>query len=828
MRQAWFVNRGRVPRRRGIGHTALPAAALSMISAPAFAQATAGGPVPWPFWGMLAALFVGVGAALYWITQERRRAEDQRERIMGVLEAATVASLVTGPDRKAGFATPAWQRLAPFDPDDPLAALLGRFNDGDHQAVLGRLRGAAVAGTEAHAELRLADGSWRAVSVRPLAGRPGHAVWNARDLSHRYATERTIGGETEKLIDLIDATPVGFYSVDQDGYFIAVSATLAGWLGETPDDLVGAGRRLADIVDGPESASPHSPFPAGAAGPGGEVTLQGRDGCGFTAEITETVIERPDGSGFHVRALVRHVAAEREARAALRLSEERFKRFFEEAPVGIALLDRTGTVTECNTTFAATLGADLERSTGRALAEFAAPADRARVTAWLRAAIDGPDMPGPLEISLGAADGSAVSLFAGRLGDGSGEASGIIVHVLDLSEQRALEAQFFQSQKMELVGQLAGGIAHDFNNLLTAMIGFCDLLLERFTVKDPSHPDLMQIKQNANRAANLVRQLLAFSRQQTLQPKILNMTDVLAELSHLLRRLIGARIELTMTHGRDLGLVRVDQGQFEQVVINLAVNARDAMADGGTLTIRTTNIEPGDPRLAAHSEVPDGEYVGIEIADTGSGIPKEHLDKIYEPFFTTKEVGSGTGLGLATVYGIIKQTGGYIYVESEPGQGALFSIFLPRHRPDAAEVAAAAAEAGKIDDRRDLTGVGTVLLVEDEDAVRLFGARALRNKGYKVIEAVDGEDALGILDAGDKAIDLLITDVVMPGVDGPTLIRSVRETHPKLKVIFISGYAEDTFRQRIDDGAFVHFLPKPFSLQQLAGKVKEVMHHDAG
>ena len=375
---------------------------------------------------------------------------------------------------------------------------------------------------------------------------------------------------------------------------------------------------------------------------------------------------------------------------------------------------------------------------------------------------------------------------------------------------------------MELVGQLAGGVAHDFNNLLTAMIGFCDLLLLRHNPKDPSFSDITQIKQNANRAASLVRQLLAFSRQQTLQLRVINLTDVLDELKHLLRRLMGVNIEFDIIHGRDIGLVKADQSQLEQVVINLAVNARDAMPDGGSLTIRTGSLLTDDPEMARRPELGASDYVSIEVADTGSGIPRELLEKIYEPFFTTKPVGSGTGLGLATVYGIIKQTGGYIFVESELDRGTVFTIYLPRYAREA-ETVEDPADDSQTELPRDLTGVGTVLLVEDEGPVRQFGARALRNKGYNVIEAENGENALDLLNENSDEIDLLITDVMMPGIDGSSLIRKVRETHADLKVIFISGYAEDTFRKRVDDGGIVHFLPKPFSLQELAGKVKEVM-----
>jgi two-component system cell cycle sensor histidine kinase/response regulator CckA len=377
---------------------------------------------------------------------------------------------------------------------------------------------------------------------------------------------------------------------------------------------------------------------------------------------------------------------------------------------------------------------------------------------------------------------------------------------------------------MQAVGQLAGGIAHDFNNLLTAMIGFCDLLLLKHKPGDPSFGDIMQIKQNANRAANLVRQLLAFSRQQTLQPRVLDVTDALTELLHLLRRLIGENIELKMIHGRELGLIKADQGQFEQVLINLCVNARDAMPRGGKLTIRTSNRRSRTPIRLAGEEMPAGEWVVISVADTGTGIPPEIIGRIFEPFFSTKEVGSGTGLGLSTVYGIVRQTGGYVHVESIPGEGTTFFIYLPRHvEVESQQVAPPAPDSGQEKSGGDLTGAGHILLVEDEDAVRMFSARALRNKGYEVHEANSGEAALNVMATTEKPIDLLITDVIMPQMDGPTLVEVVRRTQPDLKVIFISGYTEDRVRSQFAANEEIHFLAKPFTLKQLASKVKEVM-----
>ncbi len=389
-----------------------------------------------------------------------------------------------------------------------------------------------------------------------------------------------------------------------------------------------------------------------------------------------------------------------------------------------------------------------------------------------------------------------------------------------------LEAQLAQTLRLQAVGQLAGGIAHDFNNLLTAMIGFCDLLLLRHRPGDQSFADVMQIRQNANRAASLVRQLLAYSRQQTLQPRVISLSEVVAELAHVLRRLIGGAIDLKLEHGRDIYPVMVDQGQVEQVVINLVVNARDAMAEGGTLTIRTSNFLAAEATPVVGETLPAGDYARIDIVDTGSGISPEIIDRIFEPFFSTKPVGAGTGLGLATVYGIVKQSGGYVAIASKMGEGTTFSIFLPRYAESAA--AAAARREGVEEAARDLTGAGTILLVEDEDAVRLFSARALRNKGYKVIEARSGEAALVIMGQDSEPIDLLITDVVMPEMDGPALVEEVRARRPDMKVIFISGYAESAFRSKAGDGSMLHFLAKPFSLKQLATKVKDVLEERPG
>jgi two-component system cell cycle sensor histidine kinase/response regulator CckA len=403
------------------------------------------------------------------------------------------------------------------------------------------------------------------------------------------------------------------------------------------------------------------------------------------------------------------------------------------------------------------------------------------------------------------------------------ENNNVVLHFIDLTQQKNLETQFIQSQKMQAIGQLAGGIAHDFNNLLTAIIGFCDLLMLRHKAGDPSFGDIQQIKQNSNRAANLVRQLLAFSRQQTLRPKVQDVTDILTELAHLLRRLLGANIDLNISHGDDLGFVKVDGGQMEQVLVNMAVNARDAMVERGSsenaLTIKTSHYTNDEPEQCGGDVMPKGHWVRIDVTDTGTGISTENLTRIFEPFFTTKDVGQGTGLGLATVYGIIRQTGGYLSVQSEVGMGTTFSVYLPRLTE--LEPEDAKENIASEDSVSDLTGTARIMLVEDEDAVRSFSSRALQNKGYEVLTAESGEAGWDVYSALTKPIDLMITDVIMPGMDGPTLAKKIREINPTLKIIFISGYTEEKLKDYMGGG--IYFLPKPFSLKQLAAKVKEVL-----
>lgn len=510
--------------------------------------------------------------------------------------------------------------------------------------------------------------------------------------------------------------------------------------------------------------------------------------------------------------------------------------FIAGAPLPVACIDSQCRVVESNALMRALCEKKNDELAGWAFDTLFGDESRAQLHALIARLMIDDSAPATLnsaELSLPGGATPIVSLFLSRLPHLEPEPQHeplILIYAIDITEQKNLEMRFAHSQKMQAVGQLAGGVAHDFNNLLTAMIGFCDLLLMRHPAGDPSFADIMQVKQNANRAANLVRQLLAFSRRQTLQPKVIDITDVLAELSNLVRRLIGENIELKVVHGRDLGMVRADQGQLEQVFINLAVNARDAMKGGGMLTLRTSNVTIDSNHRLPRDFIPpvpddviaEGDYVLVEVSDSGHGIPRPLIQKIFEPFFSTKEVGSGTGLGLSTVYGIIKQTGGTLYVRSEPDAGTSFYLYFPRYSGNEQTSSAAEAEATERSGNSDLTGKGTILLVEDETPVRIFAGRALRNKGYTVIEADSGETGLEAMEKENGAVDVIVTDVIMPGMNGPAMIEKISEKYPNVKVIFMSGYAEDAFSGSFGEEREFHFLPKPFTLKQLAGKVKEV------
>lgn len=665
--------------------------------------------------------------------------------------------------------------------------------------------------------VQLGQRRWYRIVAQPIAGFKGYVHWWIEDITDQHTQNHQILQERATLIDYSDNAPVGFFSIDETGHFVFVNATFTRWVGYSSEELL-SNIKLHDLlVSPPDKAAPYDIKVGGGVRQIAELNVRTRNGREFLAAITQTVVHEEDGK-VRTRAVINDLTAEKTIRQALEDSESRFERFFAEAPLGIALIDKDGIVRDCNTALSKLLCRPLSTIEGKAYSEMLDKADWKTVTGIIASISKGEIINDAIEVRLwidSLKSSIPCQLFARQFKEGSH----IALHFIDLSKQKNLETQFIQSQKMQAVGQLAGGIAHDFNNLLTAIIGFSDLLLLRHKPGDPSFSDIQQIKQNSNRAANLVRQLLAFSRQQTLRPQVQDITDILTEVSHLLRRLIGVNIEFKLVHGNNLGLVKVDGGQMEQVLVNMAVNARDAMPDGGALTITTRSLKTTTPTTFGEDTMPSGDWVVIDIQDTGTGIPPDVLKRIFEPFFTTKDVGKGTGLGLATVYGIIRQTDGFLGVDSQVGVGTTFSIYLPQASEEESQNTTPITPPE--DTEGDLTGTARILLVEDEDAVRTFSTRALMNKGYEVITAEHGEAGLAVFKEQTKPLDLLVTDVMMPGMDGPTLAREIRAVVPHLKIIFVSGYTEEKLKDTLGQG--IYFLQKPFTLKQLAGKVKEVL-----
>ena len=492
-------------------------------------------------------------------------------------------------------------------------------------------------------------------------------------------------------------------------------------------------------------------------------------------------------------------------------------------PFGMALVDRDGRFLQMNDVFARAAQVD-PRSPPLYPGDLVVREDKAAVADAVRRFAGGATHSTDMAVRLkGHPDEPVALTIAGARGLGD---AAVLLSLKDNSEESRLKREVAQATKMQAVGQLAGGVAHDFNNILTAIIGHCDLMLMRHSPGDSDYDDIQQIRTNSNRAAGLTRQLLAFSRQQTLRPQVLQLPDVVAEVSNLLKRLMGETVRLDVHHGRNLGAVRADPGQLEQVVVNLAVNARDAILSanprgGGTLTIRTEAVTAAQVRALGNDVLPPADYTSLCVSDTGTGIPPDIIGKIFEPFFTTKELGKGTGLGLSTVYGIVKQSGGWIFADSPPGKGATFTIYLPVHAAGPPMPRATRAPTRAPAKPAESWGTGTVLLVEDEDMVRAVAERALTRQGYSVLTAENGEAALELLSSSGRP-DLLISDVVMPLMDGPTMVARVRERYPDLPVLFMSGYAEEQLRKSIDLDN-VAFLPKPFSVQQLAEAAREAL-----
>ncbi len=677
--------------------------------------------------------------------------------------------------------------------------------------------------------------------------------WIFTDITARLNMEQIFREEQQELRDFIDNSPVGLYICDKDLRLTYCNNAFADIFASDRENLVG--HSLTKFLNPNSNIPPIGKWKQNTH----FINKKGQD---FEAFVCQNSFR--EKNAIKVRGtIITEMPNDDQLRQQLVSFEDKVSWLFDFAPVGIIFISSDGIIRECNNQAYFFLDKN-NNPINSDITRFITPESKQKLCQEIENLENENKKFVSMELHFIHNDKVAFSYITPMNSLYSNiPPTGFVIYLVDATEQKNLEIQFAQAQKMQAMGQLAGGVAHDFNNLLTAIIGFCDLLLQRHGIGDPSFADLMQIKNNANRAAGLVRQLLAFSRKQPLQPKLIDVSENFVELNQMLKRVLGEKITLKFHHGTDLGYVKVDPVQFSQVIINLAVNAKDAMNGNGILSISTHIERINHPRTNNGENVKPGDFVVIEVKDTGCGISPENLNRIFEPFFSTKQniVGSGTGLGLAMVYGIVRQTEGFIKVESKLGKGTTFFIYLPRfeqkneitslnklnYQPkvtaaDGSPVMTVTEQTGKIlpinqkfifglnvaaidkePENGDIHKGIRILFVEDEDSVRSFALRALKKKGYEVIGCNSAENALEQL-SQEQNFQLLVTDMVMPGMNGLELARRVREIIPNIKIILASGYSEEITRSEIDTTINFTFMAKPFSLGDLTKKIFDVLN----
>ena len=667
--------------------------------------------------------------------------------------------------------------------------------------------------------------------------------------------------EKKSLVNFLDYMPVGLYVADKDYNIEYANNLFLDFLGENSEII--QNKNLSEFL------ATNSPLPAKSDGWNGEMHFTNKKQDVNSAYVFQSCFQE-EGKNKVRGVVVNKMPTPKDLKSDLENAYDTISWLFNFAPVGIMFVNPDGSIKDGNEKAFEFLNLPKENVATHSFLDFVREDEATQIKNEFEAISQNNELSKSLDVHLNNQQKDNVTLMyvssMQKLHNNKEQkADGLVLYLIDATKQKNLEMQFAQAQKMQAVGQLAGGVAHDFNNLLTAMIGFCDLLLQRHGVGDPSFADLIQIKQNANRAAGLVRQLLAFSRKQPLKPKLIDVTENFVELSHMLKRILGEQVSLQFNHGSELGYIRVDPVQFSQVIINLCVNAKDAMENNGVLNISTHTTVLSDSYQFGDDIIKPGEFVVIDVKDTGCGIPTENLIRIFDPFFSTKQniVGSGTGLGLAMVYGIVRQTEGFIKVDSEIDKGTTFSIYLPRFEtPEEEEVVEnskeiVTSENGKAilrvqEKNKAPTSINQklifglnltnsidrshtcsakkaeltrVLFVEDEDSVRAFAVRALKKKGYNVIGCNSAENALDYFEKDNK-FDLLITDMVMPGLSGAQLTKIIKEKSPSIKVILASGYSEEIVRQELDNSEDFEFMTKPYSLGDLTAKVFDVLNDE--
>ncbi|WP_409361937.1 response regulator [Bartonella heixiaziensis] len=783
--------------------------------------------------GVATLVLIGMGAIKYNTTPLQR---DFDLSIFDNIDDAIIVSDLSG---FVYYSNHSYRKIFTYKPDSSCYAVIADLPGAG--ALSYRLKVAAYNNIAAQEEIRVEkpifshlterNSVWYNIYVQPITkGKKRFLFWRIADISHLQGYREAFFSNLQEAINHLDQAPVGFLSVNTQGTVLYANAVFAEWFSIDLANFTVGQYNFDELFDGVETNSAWS-----------DICLQNNKhqslGCSmpymFSLCLNSKTSSNKTLSCFMCASSLENEAIYRIVMMPQQIQKGEYDyqsklpsllvEYFDASPFATAVVDQKGQSVYINDAFSSLMGCT---SQNISLYDVISHHDHAQLERAFEKITINKNYSISIETVLENNEEQHLRLHIMPVTPYYGDALRdlVILSVIEITQQKTLEDKMIQSQKMQAVGQLAGGIAHDFNNVLTAILMSCDLLLNTHRSSDPAHADLINIKNNANRAAALVQQLLAFSRKQTLRPEKVDFTELLSDMRNLILPLLGNNIQLKIIHGRDLWSVEVDQASFQRVIMNLVINARDAMADGGVVTIATNNITKQQSAEFDNIGFAIGEYVQLTISDTGTGISAAIQEKIFEPFFTTKEVGKGTGLGLSMVYGIIKQTGGYIYCDSREGEGATFHIFLPRYIPNTGDEISPQNKKGEEQEKStDLTGSATILLVEDEDSVRMSGVKALQMRGYTVLEAASGVEALAVLEENKGAVDIVVSDVVMPEMDGPTLLKELRKKYPNIKFIFVSGYAKDAFTKNLPQDAVFGFLSKPFTLKQLALAVKETL-----
>jgi two-component system cell cycle sensor histidine kinase/response regulator CckA len=644
-----------------------------------------------------------------------------------------------------------------------------------------------------------------------------------RDITERKQAEELLRLSQERYRNLINNQGEGVGITDLDERFIYVNPAASDILGIPIDELLGM--RLDDLVSPQDlpilrDQSQKRKLNERASY---EMRVIRPDGAEICLLVTATPQLDEKGNVTGSFGVFRDITARKQTEELLREQEFKLRSITDTAQDAILMMDDSGAITFWNPAAERIFGYTTQEAIGRDLHALIAPSQyhdafQEAYTEFLKTG-KGNAIGKTIELKGLRKDGKEIDVevsLAPILVKDKWHAAGV---VRDISARKSLEEQFHQAMKMETVGRLAGGVAHDFNNLLTVISGYSDMMLNQLEKNDPLYSNVQEIQNASDRAANLTRQLLAFSRKQILEPQVINLNSILTDLNKMLRRIIGEDIDLITVPNPDLWNIEADPGQVEQVIVNLSVNSRDAMPGGGKLTTETQNVHLDEEYCQVHPGVIAGDYAMLAVSDNGSGMSQEIMSKIFEPFFTTKEAGKGTGLGLATVYGIVKQSGGYVNVYSEIGTGTSFKVYFPKKDKEADAVVRHARPL----DFEEVRGIETILIVEDEEVVREMAAKVLKKNGYKVIAAVTGGDALLQCQKMKEPVDMVLTDVIMPGISGPEFADELRKLWPDIKVLFMSGYTADAIMNQKTLEPGTPFIGKPFRMAELLKKVRDVL-----